>query len=44
MSTNEIITFAKAIVKREAIKAPQLTGWELEELMWWIKNLGKDLI
>ncbi|HIC1896447.1 TPA: hypothetical protein ACW0P3_004263 [Citrobacter freundii] len=44
MSTQEIISLAKSIVKREPVKAPQLKGWEFEELLWWIKNLGRDLV
>lgn len=38
MSTQEIITLARAIVKREPVKMPQLKGWELSELMWWIDS------
>lgn len=44
MSTKEIISFAQSIVKREPVKAIPLKGWELDELMWWIKNLGGDLL
>lgn len=48
MSTCEIIALAKAIVKAKnegsRIKAPRLKGWELSELIFWMKNLETDLI
>lgn len=48
MSTNEIISLAnsivKAIMKGERFKMPRLEGWELDEVLWWIKNLEADLI
>ncbi|ENL3798901.1 hypothetical protein AB4816_004974 [Enterobacter hormaechei] len=48
MSTNQIISLANSIVKgiqqQQPVKTPQLTGWELEEVLWWVKNLGADLL
>jgi len=48
MSTNQIISLANSIVKgiqqKRPVKTPQLTGWELEEVLWWVKNLGADLL
>lgn len=43
MSLKEIISLADSIVKGEPIKAPQLLPWELDELLWWIKNINTDL-
>ncbi|CAH0296970.1 hypothetical protein WB91_22395 [bacteria symbiont BFo1 of Frankliniella occidentalis] len=43
MSLKEIIALADSIVNKKAIKAPQLSGWELGELLWWIKHLKTDL-
>lgn len=44
MSVNEMIKLANAIVKNEKIKMPPLKGWELDELIWWTKNLSNALI
>ncbi|EKT0321352.1 hypothetical protein QDF68_004154 [Klebsiella pneumoniae] len=48
MSTSQIISLANSIVKgiqqQQPVKTPQLTGWELEEVLWWVKNLGADLL
>lgn len=44
MSTEEIISLASLVVKGESMKTPQLKGWELDELLWWVKNLGADLL
>jgi len=42
MSLKEIISLADSIVKGKRIKAPQLTGWELDELLWWVKTLRSE--
>jgi hypothetical protein len=48
MSTSQIISLANSIVKgiqqRQPVKTPQLKGWELDEVLWWVKNLGADLL
>lgn len=42
--TCDIIELAKKIVKGERVKMPILKGWQVDELNWWIKNLGTDLL
>lgn len=48
MSTEQIISLAQDIVKatqnHQPIKTPHLEGWEFGELLWWMKNLGGDLV
>lgn len=42
--TCDIIELAKKIVKGERVKMPRFEPWQLDELLWWIKNLGTDLL
>ncbi|MEG7665039.1 hypothetical protein U0D24_21950 [Hafnia paralvei] len=44
MSVEEIITIAQKIVKHQKVNMPKLESWELGEVLWWIENLGKDLV
>lgn len=48
MSTNQIISLAKSIVKGiqkgQPVKTPRLEIWELDEVLWWVKNLGAELL
>lgn len=43
MSLTEIIALADSIVKKQPMKTPQMEPWELDELMWWIRNINTDL-
>ncbi|NDO80926.1 hypothetical protein CJP72_09145 [Citrobacter sp. NCU1] len=42
--TCDIIELAKKIVKGERVTIPAMEWWQFEELNWWIKNLGTDLL
>lgn len=48
MSTEQIISLANSIVKGiqqgQPVKTPRLEAWELDEVLWWIGNLGSDLV
>lgn len=44
MSLTEIIALADSIVKGQPMKTPQMEPWELDELMWWIRNINTDLV